>query len=191
MYSRATSCMYWPGMREDIVKTRATCSLCNTIAPSNPAPPPHPMHHPDYPFSDVCADFFEYSSKSYLVVFYRYSNWISIFQLKSDNSANIIKVLRDYSITWGVPHSLSSDGASNFTSRELEEWLKRRGVHHRVSSYYYPRSNKRAEIGVKSAKRMIMKTLGRVAVLTVTDWPELSCSTATVPTPTLASFLPR
>ena len=121
MYARATSCMYWPGMREDIVKTRATCSLCNTIAPSNPAPPPHPMYHPDYPFSDVCADFFEYSSKSYLVVFDRYSNWISIFQLKSDNSANIIKVLRDYSITWGVPQSLSYDGASNFTSRELEE----------------------------------------------------------------------
>ena len=160
MYSRATSCMYWPNMRDDIVKTRANCSLCNTIAPSNPAPPPHPMHHPAYPFSDVCADFCEYSGKSYLVIVDRYSNWISIFQLKTDTSANIIKILRNYSMCWGVPQSFSSDGASNFVSTELEHWLKRWGINHRVSSYYYPRSNKRAELGVKSAKRIIMNNLG-------------------------------
>ena len=160
MYARATSCMYWPRMRDDIVRVRASCSLCNTIAPSNPSPPPHPVVQPAYPFSDICADFFEYSSKSYLVIVDRYSNWISIFHLSSDTSSNIIKALREYCICWGVPQSISTDGAANFTSNEIEEWLRRWGIHHRVSSYYYPRSNKRAEVGVKSAKRMIMNNLG-------------------------------
>jgi hypothetical protein len=98
MYARATSCMYWPNMRDDIVRMRASCSFCNTIAPSNPSPPPHPVINPAYPFSDVCADFFEYCSRSYLSIVDRYSNWISIFHLSGDTSANIIKVLRDYCI---------------------------------------------------------------------------------------------
>ena len=63
-------------------------------------------------------------------------------------------------MTWGVPESISTEGAANFTSAELEDWLQRWGIHHRVSSYYYPRSNKRAEVSVKSAKRMIMNNLG-------------------------------
>ena len=160
MYARATTCMYWPNMREDIVKSRAACSSCNLNAPSNPAPPPHPVQHPWYPFSDICADFFAYSSKSYLVVVDRYSNWLSLFQLADDNTANVIKTLRTYFSTWGVPHSLSTDGDPVFTSHELKTWLKRWDVHHRVSSAYYPRSNKRAEVAVKSGKRMIMDNLG-------------------------------
>ena len=61
----------------------------------------------------------------------------------------------------GVFHSLCPQKvAANFTSKEIEDWLQRWGIHHRVSSSYYPRSNKRAEVGVKSAKRMIMNNLG-------------------------------
>lgn len=160
MYARATSCMYWPNMRDDIVKMRASCASCNLIAPSNPSCPPHPVCHPAYPFSDICADFFQYSGKSYLVVVDRYSNWLSIFHLPTDTSAEIIKILRRYCMTWGVPESISTDGASNFTSTEIEDWLRRWGIHHRVSSHYYPRSNKRAEVSVKSSKRMIMNNLG-------------------------------
>lgn len=160
MYARAVSCIFWPNMREDILHTRAGCSDCNLNAPSNPSPPPHPVQHPEYPFSDICSDFFEYSSKSYLVIVDRYSNWLSLFQLPNDNSSNIIKTLRNYFTTWGVARTFSSDGDSVFTSHELRDWLQRWDVHQRLSSSYYPRSNKRAEIAVKSGKRMIMSNLG-------------------------------
>ena len=152
MYSRAVSCMFWPNMRDDIAKVRASCSSCNFNAPSNPTQPPHPLQHPAYPFSDICADFFEHSSHSYLVIVDRYSNWLSLFKLSQDTSANIIRVLRDYFTTWGVPQSISTDGDKNFTSRELETWLQRWDVFHRLSSAYYPRSNKRAEVAVKSGQ---------------------------------------
>ena len=68
MYARAVTCMYWPNIRDDIMMSRAACSSCNLNAPSNPAPPPHPVTQPSFPFSDICADFFDYSSRSYLVV---------------------------------------------------------------------------------------------------------------------------
>ena len=160
MYSRATSCMYWPNMRVDIVKMRASCSLCNIIAPSNPSPPPHPVINPAYPFSDICADFFEYSGKSYLATVDRYSNWLSLFQLAHDNSANVIKTFRELCCCWGVPKTITTDGASVFTSAEMTDWLSRWGIQHRLSSSYYPRANKRAEVAVKSTKRLIMDNLG-------------------------------
>ena len=160
MYARAVTCVYWPNMREDIMKTRAACSSCNLNAPSNPAPPPHPVQHPQYPFSDICADFFSHSGKSFLVIVDRYSNWLSLLQLQGDTSANVIKELRDYFATWGIPHTFSTDGDSIFTSHEMKTWLQRWDVHHRISSAYYPRSNKRSEVAVKSGKRMIMDNLG-------------------------------
>ena len=42
----------------------------------------------------------------------------------------------------------------------MKEFFERWGVEHRVSSAYYPRANKRAEVAVKSAKRLVMDNLG-------------------------------
>ena len=111
--------MFWPGLKDDIIQKRAMCQSCNYNAPSNPTQPPFPVNHPQFPFSDICADFFEFNQKSFLVVVDRYSNWISLFSLEGDNSANVIKVLRTYFMTWGVPITLSTDGAQVFTSKEM------------------------------------------------------------------------
>ena len=90
----------------------------------------------------------------------RYSNWLSIFKLKKDDSYHIIEVLRQYFFRWGVAVNITTDGASVFTSTEVKDFLERWGVEHRVSSAYYPRANKRSEIALKSAKRLIMDNLG-------------------------------
>ena len=47
-----------------------------------------------------------------------------------------------------------------FTSLAMAAFLDRGGVKHRVSSAYYPRANKRAELAVKSAKWLIRGNLG-------------------------------
>jgi hypothetical protein len=66
---------------------------------------------------------------------------------------------------WGIHYIFSSDEASMFTSEERRDFLQRWGIRHRVSSPYYPRANKRAELGVKSAKRLIMVNVGPVRSL--------------------------
>ena len=159
MFARASSTLYWPGYRADITRYRATCRTCDRVAPSNPAEPPIFPDQPAYPFHSVCADFFTINSRNYLAVTDRYSNWLSVFQLQKDDSDNVIKTLREYSTQFGIPAILSTDGASVFTSRAMDEFCKRWGIHHRVSSAYYARSNKRAEIGVKQAKRLILDNL--------------------------------
>ena len=160
MFQRASSDLYWPGYRQDINAYQAACSTCRRIAPSNPdMPPSTPLDMPEYPFQSICADFFSHAGRTYLIIVDRYSNWLSIQKLTRDNSTNLINTFRDYFTHFGIATILSSDGASIFTSTETMDFFRRWGVKQRISSAYYPRSNKRAEIGVKSAKRLIQDNL--------------------------------
>ena len=75
-------------------------------------------------------------------------------------TAHVIAALREYFSRWGIAKELTSDGASVFTSADCKAFFYRWGVQHRVSSAYYPRANKRSEVAVKSAKRLVMENLG-------------------------------
>ena len=57
---------------------------------------------------------------------------------------------------FGVPEELSSDGGLEFTAGCTEAFLRLWGVRHCVSSAHFPESNGRAEVAVKSAKRLLM-----------------------------------
>ena len=165
MFDRAATSLYWPNLRADMINYRAACPTCTRYAPSNPAMPPTEPEHPTYPFQSVCVDFFHISPHNYLSVVDRYSNWLSIFLLPKDDSAEIVKVLRDYLAVFGIPCTLTSDGASVFTSKHMEEFCDRWGIIHRVSTAYNARANKRAEVGVKSAKRLVRGNLTQTGAL--------------------------
>ena len=160
MFQRATNTVYWPAYRQDINTFQSACTTCRRIAPSNPCMPPStPLDFPEYPFQSICMDFFTHAAKNYLIIVDRYSNWLSVLKLPKDTSSNVIKALREYFTHFGICSTLSSDGASVFTSAEMAEFRTRWGFKQRISSAYFPRSNKRAEVGVKSAKRLIQDNL--------------------------------
>ena len=155
MTARAKTTLYWPGYKGDIISHRQSCRTCDKIAPSNPSQPPSILEQPLYPFHSVCADFFTINTRNYLAICDRYSGWLSVLKLDRDDSANIIKALRDYCCTFEIPAILSTDGASVFTSQQMQHFCQQWGITQRISSAYHPTSNKRAELGVKSAKRMV------------------------------------
>ncbi|XP_057310065.1 uncharacterized protein LOC130648062 [Hydractinia symbiolongicarpus] len=93
--------------------------------------------------------------KYYLVSVDRYSNWPIVDHAK-DGSAGLINSLRRSFVTYGIPEELASDGGPEFTSRSTESFLKSWGVRQRISLTAFPHSNIRAEIGVKTVKRMIV-----------------------------------
>ena len=159
MLSRASQSVFWPNLKAAVIAHRESCSSCIHRAPSQPAPPPTAPTQPDFPFSHVVVDFFQLDA-TYLAMADRYSNWLSIFRLQKDDSANVMQTFRRYFARWGVAKNVTSDGASVFTSQAMKDFFERWGVEHRVSSAYYPRANKRAEVAVKSAKRLVMDNLG-------------------------------
>ena len=165
MFERASSSLYWPNFRQDLINHTARCTTCSRYQPSNPALPPVIPDEPSYPFQSICADFFSISPHTYLAIVDRYSNWLSIFKLQQDTSQEVIKVLRGYASTFGIPVVLTSDGAKVFTSKAMEDFCTRFGIIHRVSTAYHPRANKRSEVAVKSAKRMIRGNTSQTGTL--------------------------
>ena len=158
MFERALSDLYWPNYKQDIVSFSANCSVCRQIAPSNPDNVSNELADlPAYPFQIICADFFSHNGRNYLAIADKYSNWLSVLKLTKDDSSHVIKALREYFTIFGVCETLATDGAAVFTSDTMKKFCDTWGVRQRISSAYYARSNKRAEVGVKSAKRLIQE----------------------------------
>ena len=88
-------------------------------------------------------------------------------------------------VTFGVPVEISSDGGPEFIAGETNDFFKIWGIHHRLSSAGLPSSNGRAELGVKTAKRLLMENVGPSgtldsdgvvrALLTYRNTPEPGC----------------
>ena len=157
MTLRAQSSVWWPGITPQIKEVRDKCRTCHENTPSQPSAPPQPLPQPDYPFQQIAADYFQAGGHHYLVIVDRFSGWPAV-QFCGNSSGSSVKLrewLRQYFGTYGIPEELSTDGGLTFTAWETEKFLSDYGVRHRLSSVAFPHSNQRAELGVKSMKRLI------------------------------------
>jgi hypothetical protein len=154
MIARAKSTVFWPGITPSITALRTNCQHCNRMAPSQPSAPPYPPTPAIYPFQCICADFFHHKGMQYLVIVDRYSNW-PIIERAQDGAKGLINCLRRLFATFGIPDECATDGGPEFTAASTRQFFKDWGVNHRLSSVAFPHSNCRAEIGVKTVKRII------------------------------------
>ena len=162
MMMRAADSVWWPGLQTSLENTRQLCESCDKSAPSQPAAPPTPLPSPSYPFELICADYFAFMGNKYLVIADRFSNWLSVSEIKNGQGAeNLKNLLRQHFLTYGVSAELASDGGLEFTAATTQKFLKDWGVHHRLSSAYHPHSNQRAELAVKTAKRLIRENIDK------------------------------
>ena len=156
MKFRANNCIYWPGLDNSIRQHRDTCKDCNENAPSQPKEPLILSSSPEYPFQQICADYFQIGDYSYLDIVDRFSGWLCIYYFRGEmGSKSLVNVLRELFTSYGAPEEISSDGGPQFIGNVYKDFLTRWGVKSRISSVAYPQSNGRAELGVKTAKRLI------------------------------------
>ena len=157
MNARADTSVFWPGISNDIERIRASCKVCIENAPSNPKLPPHEPPVLDYPFQKIVADYMSLNGIPYLVTVDRLTGWPDVRRSKhvDSGSGGLVKMLRDLFTTFGIPEEVTTDGGPEFTSGEVFKFLKKYGVKHRLSSVGNPHANQRAEVGVKSMKRLL------------------------------------
>jgi len=164
MKARANQCVYWPGMDASIRNYRDTClsPTCVKHRQSQQVEPLILTPIPEWPFRQICLDYFFIEHHAYLVIVDRYSGWLCIYhcQQGAATSANLINICRELFTVYGVPEEISSDGGPQFKSQVFNQFLLHWGIHHRLSSAGYAQSNGRAEAAVKSAKRIIRDNLG-------------------------------
>ena len=111
---------------------------------------------PSKPFDYVAVDYFEHADRYYLIAVDELSNWMEVMNPPPASihpgSKGLIVVLRELFAQFSVPTRLSSDGGTEFSSKETQGFLKRWGVHHRLHT---PNDNGKAEDNVEAARRMI------------------------------------
>ena len=161
MHNRVDQAVFWPGIHVDIQNSRHTCKTCIREAPSQPAGTPVPPPEPDYPFQMVVGDYFSLQGHNYLVLADRYSGWLSIYStgVGEYDGKSMEKILRQHFMTFNIPEEFSSDGGPQMMSETVQNCFKRWGIHHRLSSAYFPHSNSRAELAVKTGKRLLRENM--------------------------------
>ena len=157
MKARANETVYWPGMDSCIRNYRETCRTCVRIAPSQPREPIILAKSPDWPFQKIVMDLFFVEHHAYLACADRFTGWLMLFHLPPGkaNAENLINICRNIFQAYGVPEEISRDGGPPMQSKKFLDFLDAWQVRHRISSAGYPQSNGRAELAVKSGKRIV------------------------------------
>ena len=148
-------------MSKSIKNYRYNCTTCGLITPSHKPEPIRITLFPDWPFQQICANFFVLHSHTYLIIADRYSGWITIYHFKWRSHHFIYwKDLQSAVHHFWVPDELSTNGGLKFTPNSFKTFLKIWGVQHQKSSVEYSQPNGRAKVAVKSAKRIIYGNTG-------------------------------
>ena len=112
------------------------------------------MKEPEYPFQLAVTDYFDVAAVNYLIIADRFTGWPEIFR-QNGKTMTSVKKCRNFFSQFGVPEEIASDGGGPFSSHEWRCFLRQWGIHQRKSSANYPQSNGRAELAVKTCKRLL------------------------------------
>ena len=159
MKSSARHRFWWLGMDADIEQVRSQCRECNSAAPSNAKEPLTSPPEPEYPWQLSVMDYFEQSNHYYLVIADRYTGWAELYR-QNGKVITLIKTCRNLFAQFGIPEEIASDGGGPFSSHEWPQFLKQWAINWRKSSANFPQSNGRAELAVKTCKRLLRNNTG-------------------------------
>ena len=94
---------------------------------------------------------------TYLACTDRLTGWLILYHLEPGHATTtkLMSICQQLFETYGAPEELNTYGGQPFTSNTFQEFLWTWFVKHRLSSITYPQSNGRAELAVKTTKRIV------------------------------------
>ena len=113
---RARESMYWPAMTSEIKEYVSKCEICRKYEIANQKETLMPHEVPEWPWQKIGIDEMEADGKHYLITVDYFSNFWEIDRLKHRTANEIIGKLKSHFARYGIPCTLVSDNAAQFTS---------------------------------------------------------------------------
>ncbi|CAI6367254.1 unnamed protein product [Macrosiphum euphorbiae] len=158
MKAIARSYFWWPKLDSDIEDIARRCENCIQIRPAPPRAVLSPWKWPEQPWTRLHVDFLgPYKNKNFLVVIDATSKWLEAFETNLCTASTVITKMEELFARFGVPKSITSDGAKCFTGSEFNRFCTNGGIKHLVGAPFHPETNGAAESGVKILKNFFKK----------------------------------
>lgn len=156
---------WWPKMRQDIETWVKRCPSCQVCAKQQKASQDvmHPLDVP-HAFERWHIDFIgelptTINGNRWLITAVDYTtNWpIARAMPKASKEAVAQFIYEEIVLKFGCPNEIITDRGANFTSGLVEEYLKRIGTNHKLTSAFHPRTNAKVERYNGIIKQMLRK----------------------------------
>lgn len=154
---RARLSVYWPNMKEDVMKRCHSCKTCLRDSPKQQREELRSHHVPPQPWNKVGIDLFELSRTHYVVVVDYTSDYFEYLKLPSQCTRDIILGVKEVFSRLGIPKLVQTDNASYFMSAEFGKFAQGWKFEHSTSSPHYHQSNGKVEAAVKISKRILRR----------------------------------
>lgn len=148
-YARLCENYWWPLMFKDVKHYIRECKICKEVKAPNYEMngPMGKARIPKVPFEMISLDFkgpFVRSNKGnkyLLVITDQLSKFVTLHPMRVANSENVIKVLKEYFLMYGVASTIIEDNGSNLGSRQLLKFLNSFNVDLMKTPRYHPQAN--------------------------------------------------
>ncbi|XP_005107988.1 uncharacterized protein LOC101858359 [Aplysia californica] len=144
-------------MSAEIKAMAGNCKTCQALKPANPRDTMTQHNQGTYSREKIVCDLMEIDGRNYLLTVDCFSNFAEADYLTNTESQSIIMKLKGHFARFGIPKVVVTDCGSQFVAQEFSKFAEKRGFRHETSSPGHPRSNGRAELGVKNKKYTMKK----------------------------------
>ena len=145
--ARLRSKVWWPYIDSDVPSFISECHSCQTMQDHHQPAPMTPIPIPESPWLsvalDLCGPFLTGETLLILVDYYFRFALAEVF--KSTTSATIISKLFKIFSVHGLSETLTSVNGGQFTSNEMEPFLKINGIIHNRTTPLWPKANGQVE----------------------------------------------
>ena len=156
MKSLAHLHVWWPGSDKEIETIVHNCVACQSVRNKQPPTNLHPWSWATRLWHRVHLDFAgPFLGSMFLIAVDAHSKWIEAIMMTSTTTSKTITELRKMFAAYGLPEQVISDNGPQFTSNEFDEFMKKNGIKHILTSPYHPKSNGEAERAVQTFKNSL------------------------------------